>query len=159
AARSTLASAVRPLLERARDATGETAMVVVPEGTRLRILAVAESRQNLRVTATEGVEMPARNSSALRALAAYYDAAMLAAWRRVDPGLSDGLLAGGGARGWSANDAELIPDSRGVGAALRAADGTPIAAFVVCGPSTRFGHSQIDEHGDVVASIAREWNE
>jgi DNA-binding IclR family transcriptional regulator len=157
AARASLIDDVRPLLERARDATGETAMVVVPEGARLRIVAVAESQQNLRVTATAGVEMPARNSSALRALAAHFDAVELAAWRVVDPGLTDELLDLVRTRGWSVNDAELIPQSRGVAAALVSSDGSPLAAFVVCGPSTRFHRADVDDYGTIVASIAAEW--
>jgi IclR family acetate operon transcriptional repressor len=155
--RSSLIDTVRPLLERARAATGETAMAVVAEGTHLRIVAVAESRQNLRVTATPGVEMPARDSSALRAIVPYLDDERLTAWRSVDPGLTDELLEEVRVRGWSYNDAELIPESRAVGVALRAPDGEPVAAFVICGPSTRFGHAQLDEYGPLVASLAEEW--
>jgi DNA-binding IclR family transcriptional regulator len=159
AARASLVDDVRPLLTRARDITAETAMAVVAEGTRLRIVAVSESQQNLRVTATPGVEMPARNSSALRALTAHFDAADVEAWRAVDPGLTDEMLADVRTRGWSVNDAELIPESRGVAAALLAPDGSPLAAFVVCGPSTRFRHADVDEYGALVASMAAEWNE
>jgi len=158
ATRTSLVDAVDPLLERGRAATGETAMAVVPEGTRLRIVAVAESRQNLRVTATPGVEMPARDSSALRAIAPYLDAERLAAWRAVDPGLTDELLDAVRTRGWSYNDAELIPESRAVGVALRSPDGEPVAAFVICGPSTRFGRAQLDEYGPLVAALAEEWH-
>jgi DNA-binding IclR family transcriptional regulator len=158
AARSSLVDDVRPLLIRARETTGETAMAVVPEGTLLRIVAVAESRQNLRVTATEGVEMPARNSSALRVLAAHCTPAELEMWRTIDPGLHDELLDGVRTRGFAVNDAELISESRGVAAALLATDGTPLAAFVVCGPSTRFTHAAVDDHGAVVAAIADEWS-
>ena len=53
---ASLAASARPLLERARSETDETAMLVVAEGLRLRIAAVAECLQNLRVSATEGVE-------------------------------------------------------------------------------------------------------
>jgi IclR family transcriptional regulator, acetate operon repressor len=158
AARRSLVHDVRPLLERARDETGETAMVVVAEGTTLRIVAVAESQQMLRVTATPGVEMPARNSSALRALAAHLGPVELDAWRRIDPGLTEDMLDHVRTRGWSVNDAELIPESRGVAAALLARDGSPIAAFVVCGPSTRFRHADAEGHGALVASIAGSWN-
>jgi IclR family acetate operon transcriptional repressor len=158
AARLTLIDEIRPLLERARAATGETAMLVVAEGTRLRIIAVAESHHNLRVTATEGVEMPARRSSALRALAAHGEADQLRAWRTIDPDLTDELLEAVRARGWATNDAELIPESRGVAAVVCAADGRPVGALVVCGPSTRFTSAQLTEHGRVVADLADEWS-
>jgi DNA-binding IclR family transcriptional regulator len=149
---------VRPYLERARERSGETAMLVVPERERLVIVEVAESHHNLRVTATVGVEMPARNSSALRALAAHLPPRDLDAWRRVDPGLTDELLDAVRARGWAVNDAEVIAESRGVASAL-VTDGGPVASFVVCGPSTRFTRERIDEFGPLVAQLAAEWRE
>lgn len=156
-ARAALVASARPLLDRARDETGETAMLVVPEVDRLRIVAVAESRQNLRVAATAGVEMPAPRSAALRALAAHLSPADLERWRSVDPDLSDGTLAAVRERGWSVNDAELTPDARGVAAALRRPDGAALAALVVCGPATRFRSEDADGHGTRVARLAADW--
>ena len=153
-----LVASVQPYLERARQRSGETAMLVVPERRRLVIVEVAESHQNLRVTATVGVEMPARNSSALRALAAHLPDAELDGWRRVDPGLADERLDEIRRRGWAANDAEVDDESRGVAAALLG-DGRPLASFVVCGPSTRFTHERIDELGPLVAELATEWHD
>jgi IclR family acetate operon transcriptional repressor len=153
-----LVVSVRPYLEQARERSGETAMLVVPERERLVIVEAAESHHNLRVTATVGVEMPARNSSALRALAAHVPEHDLEAWRRVDPGLTGELLDAVRARGWAANDAEVIAESRGVAAAL-VTDGRPVASFVVCGPSTRFTRERIDEFGPLVAQLAAEWRD
>lgn len=154
---ASLVASVRPLLDQARQDTGETAMLVVPEADRLRIVAVAESRQNLRVAATEGVEMPAPRSAALRALAAHLAPADLERWRAVDPGLTDAALAEVRQRGWSVNDAELTPDARGVAAALLRPDGAPLAALVLCGPATRFRTEDADGHGRLVARLAAEW--
>ncbi len=154
---ATLVASARPLLDRARDETGETAMLVVPEPHRLRIVAVAESGQNLRVTATEGVEMPAPRSAALRAIAAHLSPAELDGWRGIDPELTDAALAEVRSRGWSVNDAELTPDARGVAAALNRPDGTALAALVLCGPSTRFRSEDADAYGRLVAHLAAEW--
>ena len=158
-AAASLAVSVRPLLARARDETGETAMLVVPEGDQLRIVAVAESNQNLRVTATEGVAMPAPRSAAFRALAAHLPAPELDAWRTIDALLTDAALAKTRERGWSLNDAELTPDARGVAAALTRPDGSPLAALVVCGPATRFRTEDAEAHGRLVAGLAAEWLE
>ena len=152
-----LLESVRPLLEAARDYTGETAMLVVPEAGRLMIADVVESRHNLRVSATVGAEMPARRSSALRALAAQLPEHELATWRRVDPDLTDSALTAIRARGWACNDGEVIPDTAAVGAALRRADGLPVASLVLCGPSSRFNRERMPELGDVVARLAATW--
>jgi IclR family transcriptional regulator, acetate operon repressor len=152
-----LVRSVRPLLEAARDHTGETAMLVVPEAGRLMIIDVVESRHNLRVSATVGAEMPARRSSALRALAAHLPADELATWRRIDPELTDRALEAIRGRGWALNDGEVIPGTGAVGAALRRADGLPVASFVLCGPSSRFSRERLPELGDLVARLAATW--
>ena len=157
-ATTALVGTVLPLLEGLRDETGETAMLVVPEGRRLRITAVAESRENLRVTATAGVMMPPRRSAALRAVAAHLAGVDLAAWRAVDPDLTEDALAAVRDRGWSVNDAELTPDARGVAAALCRPDGSPVGAVVLCGPATRFRHEDATSHGRRVASVAADWH-
>jgi IclR family acetate operon transcriptional repressor len=152
-----LVGGVRPLLEAARDHTGETAMLVVPEAERLMIVDVVESRHNLRVSATVGAEMPARHSSALRALAAHLPAKELATWRRIDPDLTDTALEAIRGRGWAFNDGEVIPETGAVGAALRRGDGVPVASFVLCGPSSRFNRERLPELGDLVARLAATW--
>jgi DNA-binding IclR family transcriptional regulator len=158
AAVGSLVEGVRPLLERARDQTGETAMLVVPEGNRLRIVAIADSHHNLRVTAAVGAEMPARQSAALRALAAHFGPPELQTWRAIDPDLAESTLAAIRERGWSVNDAELTPETRAVAAALLRPDGASLAAFVLCGPSTRFGRNDIPEYGRLVAALTTEWH-
>jgi IclR family transcriptional regulator, acetate operon repressor len=157
AALGSLVEGLRPLLQRARDQTGETAMLVVPDGNRLRIVAIAESHHNLRVSAPVGAEMPAQHSAALRALAAYFGAPELQTWRAIDPDLTEQDLAAVRARGWSANDAELTPETRAVAAAIRRLDGVSLAAFVLCGPSTRFSRNDIRSYGRLVASLTTQW--
>ena len=152
-----LVGSVRPLLEAARDQTGETAMLVVPEAGRLMIAEVVESRHNLRVSATVGAAMPARRSSALRVLAAHLPADEVGAWRRIDPELTDSALEEIRGRGWAFNDGEVIPEAGAVGAALRRADGLPVASLVLCGPSSRFYPERLPELGEVVARLAATW--
>ena len=157
AALGSLIEGTRPLLERARDQTGETAMLVVPDGNRLRIVAIAESHHNLRVTAPVGAEMPARQSAALRALAAHFSLPELQTWRAIDPDLTEVALAAIREQGWSVNDAELTAETRAVAAALLRPDGASLAAFVLCGPSTRFGSNDLPGYGRLVASLTTEW--
>lgn len=132
-------------------------MLVVPEAQRLRIVAIAESHHNLQVTARVGAQMPARHSAALRVLAAHFGPPELQTWRAIDPALTEEALSAIRERGWSVNDAELSPDTRAVAAALLRPDGASLAAFVLCGPSTRFGRHDIPRYGRLVASLSAEW--
>ncbi|MDI2126015.1 IclR family transcriptional regulator [Yinghuangia seranimata] len=158
-ASASLRESARPFLEAARDATGETAMLVVPDGDRLMIADAAESRHTLRVAVPVGSAMPAKSSSALRAIASRLPEERLEPWRRVDPELTDEVLRITRYRGWGLNDNEVADGTRAVGAALRAEDGTPVAALVVVGPSTRFGSDLIPRHGALVARLADDWGE
>ncbi|MFE4502421.1 IclR family transcriptional regulator [Rhodococcus sp. NPDC056743] len=156
-AATTLIAGARPLLEAARDQSGEMLMLVVPDGNRLMIVEAAESRQTLRVSVTVGTEMPARSSSALRAIAAYLPADALEPWRRIDPSLTDSALAKIRARGWAQNDGEGFDGTRAVGAALRRADGLPVAALVLCAPASRFQSELMQQHGELIARLAESW--
>ena len=156
-ATTTLATDVRHLVEAARDQSGETAMLVVLEGNRLMIVDAAESPQTLRVSVTVGTELLARTSSALRAIAAHLPADELGPWRLIDSDLTDASLAEIRQRGWAQNDGEGYDGTRAVGAALLRADGVPIAALVICAPSTRFQPERAREHGALVARLAESW--
>jgi IclR family transcriptional regulator, acetate operon repressor len=152
-----LVASVRPLLEAVRDETGETAMLVVPETARLMIADVVESNHNLRVSATVGAEMPARRSSALRALAAHLPPDELATWRRIDPELTDGALEEIRRRGWAFQDGEVIAGTGAVGAALCRTDGVPVASLVLCAPSSRFNRERLPALGEAVVRFAATW--
>lgn len=154
---ASLVAAARPVLEAVRDHTGETAMLVVPDGERLIIADAAESTHALRVSVTVGSQMPARCSSALRVLAANLPTAWLPVWRRIDPGLTDGALAEIRDRGWAFNDGEVVADTGAVGAALRDPDGQVLAALVLCGPSSRFTRERLPDLGAAVARFATDW--
>lgn len=156
-AAASLVESARPFLDAARDATGETAMLVVPEGNRLLIADLVESNHTLRVSVPVPSEMPAKSSSALRAIAARLPADQLPAWRRVDPQLTDHVLQTTRDRGWGLNDKEVSDGTRAVGAALCGTDGLPLAALVVVGPSTRFGKDLMHHHGELVARLADDW--
>lgn len=152
-----LVTSARPLLEAAQGQTGELAMLVIPQGQSLIIADAIDSPHELRVTVRIGSEMPARSSSALRILAAHASAEELAAWREVDPGLTDSVLASARAQGWARNDGEVIDGTRAVGAALQSLDGTPLGALVVCGPAHRFQGEPMRSAGEAVARLARAW--
>jgi IclR family acetate operon transcriptional repressor len=145
----------RPTVQRLRDDTGETAMLVTIERDRLLVLDVADSTHALRISTTIGSEIPIRHSSALRAIAAHTPAAELARLRRIDPDLDDDVLAETRRRGWALNDREIIPDARVAGAPVLGPAGRPLAALIVCAPASRVGVDGMHAIGRTVARAAQ----
>ncbi|MCU0273722.1 MAG: helix-turn-helix domain-containing protein [Acidimicrobiales bacterium] len=150
-----LVETVRPTLERLRDQTAETAMLVSVEHGRLLVHDVADSPHALRITAPVGSELPIRNSSALRAIAAHTDAVELATLQRLDPGLDEDTLTETRTRGWAINDREITPDTRVVGAAVLDRSGRPLAAIIVCAPATRADLATMHAIGARIAAACR----
>ena len=151
----TLVAVVAPLLERLRDETGETAMLVAMEHGRLAILNVADSHHALRVTAPVGLTLPLANTSASRAIGAYLPPHELDVLRKADPSLDDHVLAAIRQRGWALNDLEVIPDARVVGAPVFTSAGYPVAAVIASAPTSRVGRDQIDQFGELALQTAR----
>ena len=148
---SSLVELARPLLHQLRDETSETAMLVTIEQGRLTVRDLADSPHALRITAPVGSELPIRNSSALRAIAAHAGDDELELLRRVDPGLDDVSLARTRAHGWAINDGEITADTRVVGSAILSSAGRPVGAFIVCAPASRVSRRTLEAHGELVA--------
>jgi IclR family acetate operon transcriptional repressor len=155
AATAALAATMRPRMEALRDDTGETVMLVAIDQARLIVHEVVESRHALRISAPVGSELPLLRSSAARAIAAHLPREELAALRRAHPTFdSDPALAAVRRRGWAANDREIVADARVVGAAILARDGYPLAALIVCGPTSRVTLARMKRYGELVAKAA-----
>jgi len=156
ASADSLVTIVHPLLETLRDSTGETAMLVAIERDALVVLDVADSRHALRITSPVGSELPIRNSSALRAIAAHSSPSELERLRRLDRGLDDRTLAETRRRGWAINDREITPDTRVVGAAVLGPEGQPLGALIVCAPTSRIDLRAMHRIGALVAETAEQ---
>jgi IclR family acetate operon transcriptional repressor len=154
ASTDTLVAIARPALQRVRDATGETAMFVVIDRETLVVRDVADSPYPLRITAPVGSELPLRNSSAIRAIAARAQTRELRKLRELDPGLLDEMVAETRRRGWAINDREVTPDTRVVGAAIVSSDGRPLGALIACAPTSRQSVESMHEIGTHVAREA-----
>ena len=151
-----LVETIRLTLQQLRDETAETTMLVTIEHGRLLVLDVADSPHALRITAPVGSELPIRNSSALRAIAAHTDDdEELAALRRIDPGIDDATLAETRTRGWAINDREITPGTRVAGAAVLDSDGRPVAAIITCAPASRVDLDTMHTIGRRLADATR----
>jgi IclR family acetate operon transcriptional repressor len=156
AAASGLETLARPAMERLRDQSGETVLLVIRSEGRLLIGAAAESRQPVRLSPTVGFVLPFDGSSAAAAIAASLPAAELEQMQAAHPSLDDRTLDAVRRRGWSVNDREVAAAVRAVAAPVRATDGYPVAALCVCGPSTRVSRDDLARLGALVAVAARE---
>lgn len=149
-----LVAAARPRLEALRDHTGETAMLVRVEHGRLLVLDAVDSHHVLRITAPPGAELPIAHSSAAQAIAAHLPLDELGALRRYVPGLDERTLSAVRRRGWAMNDRAIVLDARAVGAAVLSDAGLPVAAIIVCAPTSRVTLAQMRTIGARVAESA-----
>lgn len=146
---ASLVVSLRPRMETLRDQTGETVMLVAIEDARMRVREVVESRHPLRITTPVGSELPLVHSSAARAIAAHLPPAELASLRLAHPKLDDDRsLAIVRRRGFAVNDREIVDEVRVVGAPVLTAEGYPLAALIVCGPTSRISKSRLTTLGN-----------
>jgi IclR family acetate operon transcriptional repressor len=154
AGRASLVTSMHPVLERLRDDTGETVILVAIDHDRLLVLDKAESRHALRIS-PPGPHLPLRHSSAARAVAAHARSDELADLRQIDPSLDERTLSEVRRRGWAINDREIVSDTRVVGTAVRRADGLPLAAVIIAAPTSRVGPDDMRRIGEHLATTVR----
>ena len=146
----------RAALEMLRDETGETVLLNVPDARGFVIIEVLESRQMLRTAPMVGMMAPVRDSATGRALLPYMSRDRQVELLGEPPSramLED--FAATRARGWSVNDGDIAIGSTNIGAPIFEADGRPIGAVVVSGPSERLTPEHQVRVGPMVARTAR----
>jgi IclR family acetate operon transcriptional repressor len=127
-------------LDALREETGESIILAVPDFGRLVVIDALESRQLVRTAPYVGMVIPGATSAGGKAVLAYMSPPeqMKFLGQATSPELEAELRVVA-RRGWSLNDEEIVPGATSIGAALRAPDGTPIAAIVIVAPSARLG--------------------
>lgn len=147
-----LRAVTRPHLERLAAATGETAVLSVPEGDAVVALdQVPGDRHTVQVHYRPGTRHPQTHAAHGRALLAAAEpdhvAAMLA-------GASDelaGLLRLARDDGYATSHDELQSGAAGIAAAIRGADHRPVASIGVVAPVARLGEPAV--RADVIAAV------
>ena len=139
-----------PVLQRLRDATGESAQLYRRQGDRRLCVAAAERGSGLRDTVPVGSLLPMTAGSA---------AQVLLAWTPEDPLLRTAAftartLAEVRRRGWAHSVAEREQGVASVSAPVRARDGRVVAALSVSGPLERLTRSPGRLHADAVLAAA-----
>ena len=145
---------MRPTLQALRDETGETAFLSVPAGGRVVVAVdVVESLQLVRAAPHVGLVVPPDTSAAGQAILAHLPPDELALFLGgpVSPALAE-RLAEVRRRGWSVNDQDVVAGARGVGAAVLAAGGRPVASVTISVPADRLPAAAMPALGARVAA-------
>jgi DNA-binding IclR family transcriptional regulator len=144
-----LVEAARPVLERLRETTGESAQLFVREGDRRVCVASLDRPSGLRNTVPVGAALPLDRGSGGKVLLAWAnDAARFG----VDPGELEAIRR----RGWGASVAEREPGVASVSAPVLDEAGRPLASVSVSGPVDRLGARPGPRYGSTVAEAARQ---
>lgn len=134
AAELPLAGAAQPLLERLRDATGESVQLYVRDGATRVCIATLESPHGLRTIVPLGAALPLHLGSAGKVLLGEPEAV---------------------AQGWAESVAEREPGVASVSAPVRDASGV-VAAVSVSGPIGRTTRSPGRRYSSAVTAAARD---
>lgn len=142
----------QPVLDRLRDATGESAQLYRRQGTARLCVAAAERGSGLRDTVPVGALLPLTAGSA---------AQVLLAWSPDEPPVTGAafgprVLAEVRRRGWAHSVAEREQGVGSVSAPVRRRDGSVLAAVSVSGPLERLTRSPGRLHAEAVVAAAAE---
>jgi IclR family transcriptional regulator, acetate operon repressor len=147
----------RPALERLRDDTNETVLLVLPDMRRFVVADVIESRQMLRVVLQVGNTVSAVNTATGRAVLPFLDAKRQTELLGSEP---DQLLldrfAQTRARGYAISEGEINPATTNLGAPIFDFHQQPMGAVVVSGPRERLTKSSIKPIAEKLMQTARE---
>jgi DNA-binding IclR family transcriptional regulator len=150
AAGTGLVERARPVLERLRDATGESTQLYVREGDHRVCVASVERASGLRDTVPVGAVMPLARGSAGKVLLAWSESGGVS----VGPGVEE--LAEIRDRGWAESVAEREAGVASVSAPVFGPGGALRAAVSASGPISRLGERPGERLAKRVLAAARE---
>lgn len=135
---SDLRERARRVLEDLRDQTNETAFLAIPDVTRFVVIEVAESHHALRMATRIGEVIPPRQSATGRAVLPYLDSERQAAMLGREPGKPEKAeFTATRARGFALSAGDVMPGATNLAAAVFDANGQPMGAIAISGPSER----------------------
>lgn len=155
-----------PVLHELQLETGETIHLVAPDGGELVLVERLDTAHRLRAFLPLGHRIPMHASATGQAYLAgcpdaeiesYLDGPLEPSTRFTvtDPDELRARLAETRGRGWSVNPQGLSDGIAAVGAAILGADGHPVGALSVSGPTVRMTSEVFDGYGRAAAEAAR----
>ncbi len=145
----------RPLLERLRTETGETAYLAIQDEDHFVVLSAAESHHLLRMVPPVGIVIPMQGSATARAVLPHLS-------NEEQERLYGGPLPDDMRRefaqtlehGFALNDEDIVPGAVAMASALTGPGGGPIGAIVLTGPADRLGPERRVEVGGLLRATA-----
>jgi IclR family acetate operon transcriptional repressor len=146
----------RGALEALRDETGESALLAVPDTHHFVVVDVIESRHVLRTSTAVGTIVPLHSSATGRAVLPFLSRAKQIEILGEEPGpaLLDEYKAIR-KRGYSVSTGTVFPGATSIAAAIFEADGRPIGAIAITGPTERLSLAHHTRLGSMVITAAR----
>jgi IclR family acetate operon transcriptional repressor len=154
--------AARPLMERVAAETGETASLVLLDGTRVLFVDCVEGTRSLRVGSRTGLTMDANCTAVGKAMLAALSPERLRELykddelpRMTDSSLStladlEAELAQVRRLGYATNMMESEDDICAVGVALKSPSGIPVASISIAGPASRLTRERIRQIAELL---------
>jgi DNA-binding IclR family transcriptional regulator len=146
----------RPVLERLRTETGETAYLTMPDGDRFVVIDALESFHLLRMVPPVGIVVPFEGSATARAVLPHLSEAEQARLLGGEPSaaMCEELQT---ARdlGYAVNAGDIVPGAIAVAAPILDRNGAPVASLVVTGPAERLTEARWPQIGQKVRDAAR----
>lgn len=146
----------RPLLERLRAETGETAYLTMPDGDHFVVIDALESFHLLRMVPPVGIVVPLQGSATARAVLPHLPAEEQARLLGAAP---DAALAAEFRRtrelGYAVNAGDIVAGAIAVAAPILGREGRPLGALVVTGPSERLTAERRPRIGARLSEAAR----
>ena len=143
-------------LEDLREATGESVLLIVPDGGRFIVIDVLESPHYLRTAPPIGMIVSAQWSATARALLPYMSDQDQIEYLGEKPDakmLEDFELTW--KRGYCISMGDVIAGSTNISAPIFEVDGRPIAAIVISAPTERTSEAEYDKLSRMVSAAAR----
>jgi IclR family acetate operon transcriptional repressor len=166
---ATLRKISLPILESLLKTTTETVNLGVLEGFRVLYLSVLESPHRFRLVSEMGTHGPISSTALGKAILAnmeegprkdelFASISFKANTPRtlVTMGRLKADLARTRTRGYSEDDEEAFVGARCIGAAIRGADGSVVAAVSVSGPTSRISRERLSFYSTQVCHAAQE---
>jgi DNA-binding IclR family transcriptional regulator len=150
AAGTGLVERARPVLERLRDATGESTQLYVREGEHRVCVASVERATGLRDSVPVGAVMPLSRGSAGKVLLAWGEG------EGSSYGIDAEKLEAVRSQGWAESVAEREAGVASVSVPVFGADGSLRAAVSASGPVSRLGERPGEQLAEEVVAAARE---
>lgn len=157
----TLRLRARPVLERLRTETGETAYLTMPDtggpdGDRFVVIDALESFHLLRMVPPVGIVVPLQGSATARAVLPHLPESEQS---RLLGGPPDAALRAefehARALGYAVNAGDIVPGAIAIAAPILAAEGPPLGALVVTGPSERLTEERRPQIGRQLREAAQ----